>query len=176
MNAPGANIIHPDRNRGNADQPRRYQQRNNWGLVPPQGACNNDACTYCGELNHRQGPNCPLWCKHRNERGIPIVRFNENQRQTAPTQNQQNRAPQANVVSVEESQIEAKEDSFRVLHVQCDCSKCIQVESLPENFVTVLAVTRSRKQYVADKTHEDKTMIDPKVWEAQRQVRQGCLK
>ena len=43
-------------------------------------------------------------------------------------------------------------------------------------FVTVLAVTRSGRQYVAEKAHEDRTMKDPKIWEAQKQVRQGCLK
>ena len=66
---------------------------------------NNAPCTYCGEINHRQGPNCPMWCKHKNERGIPIVRFNENQRQTGPNANQQNRPTQANVVIVEEQDV-----------------------------------------------------------------------
>ena len=50
-------------------------------------------------MNHKQGPNCPLWCKHREERGIPIIRYNN---QRPPTQAQQNRPPQVNVVIVEE--------------------------------------------------------------------------
>ena len=93
MNAPAANIINPDRNRG-------------MGGPPPQGACNMDnvPCTFCATMGHRQGPNCPLWCKHRNERGIPIMKYKDNQRQQGP--NQQNRAPQANVVIVEEPQME----------------------------------------------------------------------
>ena len=80
-NAPATNLVAPDRNREGVGPSRRFQQRNSWAPPPPQGACNmnNAPCTYCGELNHRQGPNSPLWCKHRNERGIPIVRFNKNQ-------------------------------------------------------------------------------------------------
>ena len=45
-----------------------------------------------------------------------------------------------------------------------------------KNSVTVLAVTRSGKQYGAWKAHEDRRMKDPKVWEAQKQVRTGLLK
>ena len=113
---------------------------------------NNAPCTYCGELNHRQGPNCPLWCKHRNERGIPIVRFNENQRQTGPPANQQNRPAQANVVIVEEqdalpysSNQEKDVKELRVLHVECDCLGCKQGDDMSEETASVLAVTRSGK-------------------------------
>ena len=60
---------------------------------------NNEQCTYCGQLNHKQGPNCPLWCKHREEMGIPIIRYDN---QPPLAQVQQNRAPQASVVIVEE--------------------------------------------------------------------------
>ena len=40
----------------------------------------------------------------------------------------------------------------------------------------MLAVTRSGKQYQIGKRVEDKVMKDPKVWEEQKKVRQGCIK
>lgn len=76
-NAPAANVVEPNRNRAMGGPPRRFQGRNNWVPPNPQGNynMNNEPCTYCGQLNHRQGPNWPLWCKHREERGIPIIRY-----------------------------------------------------------------------------------------------------
>ena len=66
-----------DKNRPMGGPLRRFQGRNNWEPPNPQVNCNmnNEQCTYCGQLNHRQGPNCPLWCKHREERCIPIIRY-----------------------------------------------------------------------------------------------------
>ena len=184
-NAPATNLIAPDRNREGGGPARRFQQRNSWGPPPPQGACNmnNVPCTYCGELNHRQGPNCPLWCKHRNERGIPIVRFNENQRQTGPPVNQQNRPAQANVVIVEEQealptvtdQIQNDKD-LRVLHVECDCLECQKEDNILEEPAAVLAVTRSGKQNQKDQKIKEGMFKDPTVWEDQRKVRMGFLK
>ena len=143
----------------------------------------NAPCIYCGELNHRQGSICDLWCKHTNERGIPIVRFNDNQRQPVQNTHQQNRPPQANVVLVEEQDTSSGSDKqeqnvkdLRVLHVQCDCSQCKQKEVVLEKPVTVLAVTRSRKHHQQDKDIEDRVIKDPKVWEEQKKVRMGCLR
>ena len=65
---------------------------------------------------------------------------------------------------------------LRVLHVQCDCSQCKQKEVVLEKPVTVLAVTRSGKQYQQDKDIEDRVIKDPKVWEEQKKVRMGCLR
>ena len=144
---------------------------------------NNAPCTYCGELNHRQGPNCPLWCKHRNERGIPIVRFNANQRQTGPPANQQNRPAQANVVIVEEQEVlptitdqMQNVKDLRVLHVECDCLECQQEGEILDEPAAVLAVTRSGKQYQKDQKVKDGIFKDPTIWEDQRKVRMGCLK
>ena len=123
---------------------------------------NNAPCTYCGELNHRQGPNCPLWCKHRTERSIPIIKFNENQRLTGPNANQQNKPAQANVVIVEEQDVLPHSSK--------------QKEDLLEESATVLAVTRSGKQYQKDKEVKDTMFNDPTVWEEQKKVRMGCVK
>ena len=85
---------------------------------------------------------------------------------------QQNMTPQMNVVIVEEK--ESKDDSTlseatdtKVLHVECDCSGCIQIEDVPDVAADVLAITRSRKQFHEDSDMSDLSVKDPKVWEAQ---------
>lgn len=67
-------------------------------------------------------------------------------------------------------------DYLNVFHVQCDCSKCIRVEEIPNEPAPVLVITRSGGKYVADPVISHKEMKHPQYWENQRQVRQGCLK
>ena len=50
---------------------------------------------------HRIGPLSEMWCKHREERGRPVIRFLEARRgQRQPPGNLQ-QAPQANAVLIE---------------------------------------------------------------------------
>ena len=168
--APQANQVGVDQRRGNQRRNQNQDQNQNNREDPPmnQGQQqwggqqrnynnqnqnrnfqdNNGACYYCGTHGHRQGPNCELWCKHRTERGIPIIRYNDRQNRNQ-NQNQQNQPPaQLNIVMLEE--IEDNPSSVAALqpeHWQCDCTDCIQVEDIPEeSFAEVLAVTRSKKQ------------------------------
>lgn len=137
---------------------------------------NNNACTYCGQSGHRQGPACELWCKHRNERGIPIVRFNDRQERNA---NQQNQPPaQLNVVMleevVEEPQInQGTGGKPHVEHWRCDCMQCMHIEDVQENQVgDVLAVTRSKRDTGKKKAEEQ----DPINWGVQKEIRTGVIK
>ena len=154
-----ANVIAPQganrRYQGPAP-PRRFQNPNNWGYQNRgQNIVQQLPCTYCGTIGHRQGPDCDLWCIHRNDRGIPIIRYNNNNNDNnvPPPQNQQplpqqQRPPgQVNLVILEEVREEPREEqvSGPVLqeqecqfvqgeteHYNCDCSLCIQIEDIPE--------------------------------------------
>ena len=64
----------------------------------------------------------------------------------------------------------------KVLHVECDCSRCIQIEDVPDDAVDVLAITRSGKQFREDLDMSDLSMKGPKVWEAQQKCRNKVLK
>ncbi|MCO5558613.1 hypothetical protein L7F22_012199 [Adiantum nelumboides] len=171
--SPQANRVQTD-NRGPRGPPRRFQQRS-WGPPAPNtcGASTSaGACTYCGG-DHRQGPDCPLWCKHREERGIPIIRYDQGKQQM-----QQNPTPQTNVVIVEELEVkDSKElNDTKVLHIDCDCSTCIQVEDVPEAAAEVLAVTRSGKEFGNESDISDLSLKDSKVWDAQQECRNKVLK
>ncbi|MCO5615024.1 hypothetical protein L7F22_069312 [Adiantum nelumboides] len=171
--SPQANTVQTD-NRGPRGPPRRFQQRS-WG-PPALNTCGAStsagACTYCGG-DHRQGPDCPLWCKHREERGIPIIRYDQGKQQM-----QQNPTPQTNVVIVEELEVkDSKElNDTKVLHIDCDCSTCIQVEDVLEAAAEVLAVTRSGKEFRNESDISDLSLKDSKVWDAQQECRNKVLK
>lgn len=113
----------------------------------PQGSQdfrNTLRCTYCEKEGHRQGPACDLWCKHRNERGIPITRFVGNpqdQRGKMPSQ----QTTQLNAVIVTEPQYLA--DSDLVDHVACDCSECVaQGIAGDDKDASAMVVTRAAKK------------------------------
>ncbi|MCO5607848.1 hypothetical protein L7F22_062050 [Adiantum nelumboides] len=75
----------------------------------------NHPCTYCGISGHRQGPECPLWCKHRSERGMPIVQYNNRGNQP-----QQRPPAQLNAVILEEVEPEQPEDYLKTIQQESD--------------------------------------------------------
>ena len=81
------------------------------------------------------------------------------------------------VRQIDEPVVQKQQGDYpNVLHVQCDCSNCTQVEEIPEKLASVLVITRSGGKYVADSVRSHKEMKHPQYWENQRQVRQECLK
>ncbi|MCO5602380.1 hypothetical protein L7F22_056511 [Adiantum nelumboides] len=153
----------------------------------------NHPCTYCGISGHRQGPECPLWCKHRSERGMPIVQYNNRGNQP-----QQRPPAQLNAVILEEVEPEQPEDYLKTIqqesddilradkdccskgktskHFQCDCTECISIEEVPDNqkIPETMAVTRSGKK---KEVHvQEKGEQQPMDWSAQDQIRMGVLK
>ncbi|MCO5602281.1 hypothetical protein L7F22_056410 [Adiantum nelumboides] len=153
----------------------------------------NHPCTYCGISGHRQGPECPLWCKHRSERGIPIVQYNNRGNQP-----QQRPPAQLNAVILEEVEPEQPKDYLKTIqqesddilrankdccskgktskHFQCDCTECISIEEVPDDqkIPETMAVTRSGKK---KEVHvQEKGEQQPMDWSAQDQIRMGVLK
>ncbi|MCO5579663.1 hypothetical protein L7F22_033520 [Adiantum nelumboides] len=153
----------------------------------------NHPCTYCGISGHRQGPECPLWCKHRSERGMPIVQYNNRGNQP-----QQRPPAQLNAVILEEVEPEQPEDYLKTIqqksddilqadkdccskgktskHFQCDCTECISIEEVPDDqkIPETMAVTRSGKK---KEVHvQEKGEQQPMDWSAQDQIRMGVLK
>ncbi|MCO5552189.1 hypothetical protein L7F22_005700 [Adiantum nelumboides] len=153
----------------------------------------NHPCTYCGISGHRQGPECPLWCKHRSERGMPIVQYNNRGNQP-----QQRPPAQLNAVILEEVEPEQPEDYLKTIqqesddilradkdccskgktskHFQCDCTECISIEDVPDDqkIPETMAVTRSGKK---KEVHvQEKGEQQPMDWSAQDQIRMGVLK
>ena len=94
-------------------------------------------------MRNRQGPACDLWCKHRNERGIPITRFVGNtQDHRGKSSSQQ--TTQLNAVIVTNDQYLA--DSDLVDHVACDYSECItQGIADADEDASAMVVTRAAK-------------------------------
>ncbi|MCO5600843.1 hypothetical protein L7F22_054959 [Adiantum nelumboides] len=151
-NAPGVDAMIPG---GNQVRQSNYRNWNNQGpnqrLQAQAAGWNNQRnqdrdggnhpCTYCGISGHRQGPECPLWCKHRSERGMPIVQYNNRGNQP-----QQRPPAQLNAVILEEVEPEQPEDYLKTIqqesddilradkdccskgktskHFQCDCTEC----------------------------------------------------
>ncbi|MCO5607031.1 hypothetical protein L7F22_061222 [Adiantum nelumboides] len=180
--------------------PERMQQRGNApgvDAVIPEGNQDRDGgnhpCTYCGISGHRQGPECPLWCKHRSERGMPIVQYNNRGNQP-----QQRPPAQLNAVILEEVEPEQPEDYLKTIqqesdnilradkdccskgktskHFQCDCTECISIEEVPDDqkIPETMAVTRSGKK---KEVHvQEKGEQQPMDWSAQDQIRMGVLK
>ncbi|MCO5565206.1 hypothetical protein L7F22_018879 [Adiantum nelumboides] len=130
----------------------------------------NHPCTYCGISGHRQGPQCPLWCKHRSERGMPIVQYNNRGNQP-----QQRPPAQLNAVILEEVEPEQPEDYLKTIQQESDDilradKDCCNDQKIPET----MAVTRSRKK---KEVHvQEKGEQQPMDWSAQDQIRMGVLK
>ncbi|MCO5582312.1 hypothetical protein L7F22_036206 [Adiantum nelumboides] len=203
-NAPGVDAVIPG---GNQVRQSNYRNWNNQGpnqrLQAQAAGWNNQRnqdrdggnhpCTYCGISGHRQGPECPLWCKHRSERGMPIVQYNNRGNQP-----QQRPPAQLNAVILEEVEPEQPEDYLKTIqhesddilradkdccskektskHFQCDCTECISIEEVPDDqkIPETMAVTRSRKK---KEVHvQEKREQQPMDWSAQDQIRMGVLK
>ncbi|MCO5569066.1 hypothetical protein L7F22_022772 [Adiantum nelumboides] len=203
-NAPGVDAVIPG---GNQVRQSNYKNWNNQGpnqrLQAQAAGWNNQRnqardggnhpCTYCGISGHRQGPECPLWCKHRSERGIPIVQYNNRGNQP-----QQRPPAQLNAVILEEVEPEQPEDYLKTIqqesddilradkdccskgktskHFQCDCTECISIEEVPDDqkIPETMAVTRSGKK---KEVHvQEKGEQQPMDWSAQDQIRMGVLK
>ncbi|MCO5566380.1 hypothetical protein L7F22_020057 [Adiantum nelumboides] len=203
-NAPGVDAVIPG---GNQVRQSNYRNWNNQGpnqrLQAQAAEWNNQRnqdrdggnhpCTYCGISSHRQGPECPLWCKHRSERGMPIVQYNNRGNQP-----QQRPPAQLNAVILEEVEPEQPEDYLKTIqqesddilradkdccskgktskHFQCDCTECISIEEVPDDqkIPKTMAVTRSGKK---KEVHvQEKGEQQPMDWSAQDQIRMGVLK
>ncbi|MCO5577484.1 hypothetical protein L7F22_031315 [Adiantum nelumboides] len=203
-NAPGVDAVIPG---GNQVRQSNYRNWNNQGpnqrLQAQAAGWNNQRnqdrdggnhpCTYCGISGHRQGPECPLWCKHRSERGIPIVQYNNRGNQP-----QQRPPAQLNAVILEEVEPEQPEDYLKIIqqesddilradkdccrkgktskHFQCDCTECISIEEVTDDqkIPETMAVTRSGKK---KEVHvQEKGEQQPMDWSAQDQIRMGVLK
>ncbi|MCO5588364.1 hypothetical protein L7F22_042319 [Adiantum nelumboides] len=180
--------------------PERMQQRGNApgvDAVIPGGNQDRDGgnhpCTYCGISGHRQGLECPLWCKHRSERGMPIVQYNNRGNQP-----QQRPPAQLNAVILEEVEPEQPEDYLKTIqqesddilradkdccskgktskHFQCDCTECISIEEVPDDqkIPETMAVTKSGKKKEAHV--QEKGEQQPMDWSTQDQIRMGVLK
>ena len=80
------NQILPTHQNRNYNRPvRPFYQRQNW---QPQDAGTSSGvlkCTYCDKEGHKCGPDCELWCKHREERGVPVVKYPQGNRGGRPT-------------------------------------------------------------------------------------------
>ncbi|MCO5583615.1 hypothetical protein L7F22_037528 [Adiantum nelumboides] len=125
-NAPGVDAVIPG---GNQVRQSNYRNWNNQGpnqrLQAQAAGWNNQRnqdrdggnhpCTYCGISGHRQGPECPLWCKHRSERGMPIVQYNNRGNQP-----QQRPPAQLNAVILEEVEPEQPEDYLKTIQQESD--------------------------------------------------------
>ena len=140
---------------------------------------NNISCYYCGKMGHRQGPACDLWCRHRTDRGMPVMQYNDRQEGTS---NNQNTAPaQLNVVLLEELppntvKVNPSTSTAQTAHWNCDCADCIQVETAPEDtIIQSLAITRSKKSY-SQPVDKDKENEHPIEWKAQKDIRTGVIK
>ncbi|MCO5595037.1 hypothetical protein L7F22_049074 [Adiantum nelumboides] len=203
-NAPGVDAVIPG---GNQVRQSNYRNWNNQGpnqrLQAQAVGWNNQRnqdrdggnhpCTYCGISGHRQGLECPLWCKHRSERGMPIVQYNNRGNQP-----QQRPPAQLNAVILEEVEPEQPEDYLKTIqqesddilradkdccskgktskHFQCDCTECISIEEVPDDqkIPETMAVTRSGKK---KEVHvQEKGEQQPMDWSAQDQIRMGVLK
>ncbi|MCO5613191.1 hypothetical protein L7F22_067467 [Adiantum nelumboides] len=203
-NAPGVDAVIPG---GNQVRQSNYKNWNNQGpnqrLQAQAAGWNNQRnqdrdggnhpCTYCGISGHRQGPECPLWCKHRSERRIPIVQYNNRGNQP-----QQRPPAQLNAVILEEVEPEQPEDYLKIIqqesddilradkdccrkgktskHFQCDCTEFISIEEVTDDqkIPETMAVTRSGKK---KEVHvQEKGEQQPMDWSAQDQIRMGVLK
>ncbi|MCO5576147.1 hypothetical protein L7F22_029955 [Adiantum nelumboides] len=125
-NAPGVDAVIPG---GNQVRQSNYRNWNNQGpnqrLQAQAAGWNNQRnqdrdggnhpCTYCGISGHRQGPECPLWCKHISERGMPIVQYNNRGNQP-----QQRPPAQLNAVILEEVEPEQPEDYLKTIQQESD--------------------------------------------------------
>ncbi|MCO5574214.1 hypothetical protein L7F22_027996 [Adiantum nelumboides] len=187
------------RNWNNRGPNQRFRNQGGWmnqGNQNFQAADANVPCNYCGASGHRQGPGCSLWCKHRTERGIPIIRY--------PNKPEPSQQPpvQLNAMILEEMEVgtskkwmneaipERSSDSklqaefpqegqvYDIHHFQCDCTKCVNAnkteekDKAPESMV----VTRSGVKGETAKHSEKGKEKFPIDWGEQDQVRKGVMK
>ncbi|MCO5592411.1 hypothetical protein L7F22_046414 [Adiantum nelumboides] len=187
------------RNWNNRGPNQRFRNQGGWmnqGNQNFQAADANAPCNYCGASGHRHGPDCSLWCKHRTERGIPIIRY------TNKPEPSQQPPVQLNAVILEEMEVgtskkwmneaipERSSDSklqaeipqegqvYDIHHFQCDCTKCVNAnnteekDKAPESMV----VTRSGVKGETAKHSEKGKEKFPIDWGEQDQVRKGVMK
>ncbi|MCO5564585.1 hypothetical protein L7F22_018249 [Adiantum nelumboides] len=183
------------RNWNNRGPNQRFRNQGGWmnqGNQNFQAADTNAPCNYYGASGHRQGLDCSLWCKHRTEQGIPIIRYNNK-----PESSQQPPV-QLNAVILEEmevgtskkwmneaipersseSKLQAKIPQegqvYDIQHFQCDCTKCVNAnnteekDKAPESMV----VTRSGVKGETAKHSEKGKEKFPIDWGEQDQVKQ----
>ncbi|MCO5552503.1 hypothetical protein L7F22_006015 [Adiantum nelumboides] len=187
------------RNWNNRGPNQRFRNQGGWmnqGNQNFQAADANAPCDYCGASGHRQGPDCSLWCKHRTERDIPIIRY------TNKPEPSQQPPVQLNAVILEEmevwtskkwmneaipersfdsklqAEIPLKGQVYDIHHFQCDCTKCVNAnnteekDKAPESMV----VTRSGVKGETAKHSEKGKEEFPIDWGEQDQVRKGVMK
>ena len=141
--------------------PRSFPPRPTWQRQQNHVGQGELVCDYCAQAGHRIGPMCELWCKHWEERGRPVIRFQEAGRGQRPPPCNVQQVPQANMVLIELAS--DQEESYNVspghkeastkgdfqvcnvshsLQMKCDCSSCIQIECCEE--IESLAVKSQR--------------------------------
>ncbi|MCO5574218.1 hypothetical protein L7F22_028000 [Adiantum nelumboides] len=187
------------RNWNNRVPNQRFRNQGDWmnqGNQNFQAADANAPCNYCGASAHIQGPDCSLWCKHRIERGIPIIRY--------PNKPEPSQQPpvQLNAVILEEMEVgtskkwmneaipERSSDSklqaeipqegqvYDIHHFQCDCTKCVNAnnteekDKAPESMVVTRLGVKGETAKHSEKGKE-KFPID---WGEQDRVRKGVMK
>ncbi|MCO5559307.1 hypothetical protein L7F22_012903 [Adiantum nelumboides] len=187
------------RNWNNRGPNQRFRNQGGWmnqGNQNFQAADANAPCNYCGASGHRQGLDCSLWCKHRTERGIPIIRYNNK-----PESSQQPLV-QLNTVILEEmevgtskkwmneaipkrsseSKLQAKIPQegqvYDIHHFQCDCTKCVNANNTEEKDKapeSMVVTTSGVKEELAKHSEKGKEKF-PIDWGEQDQVRKEVLK
>ncbi|MCO5602916.1 hypothetical protein L7F22_057056 [Adiantum nelumboides] len=156
----------------------------------------NAPCNYCGASGHRQGPDCSLWCKHRTERGIPIIRYSNKpessqqppvqlnavileEMEVGTSKKWMNEAiPERSSESKLQTEIPQEGQVYDIHHFQCDCTKCVNANNTEEKDKAPksMVVTRSGVKGETAKHSEkgkEKFLID---WGEQDQVRKGVMK
>ncbi|MCO5596420.1 hypothetical protein L7F22_050482 [Adiantum nelumboides] len=187
------------RNWNNRGPNQRFRNQGGWmnqGNQNFQAADANAPCNYCGASGHRQGPDCSLWCKHRTERGIPIIRYNNKpessqqppvqlnavileEMEVGTSKKWMNEAiPERSFESKLQAKIPQEGQVYDIHHFQCDCTKCVNAnnteekDKAPESMV----VTRSGVKGETAKHSEKGKEKFPIDWGEQDQVRKGVMK
>ncbi|MCO5569760.1 hypothetical protein L7F22_023475 [Adiantum nelumboides] len=174
---------------------QRFRNQGGWmnqGNQNFQAVDANAPCNYCGASGHRQGPDCSLWCKHRTERGIPIIRYNNKpessqqppvqlnavileEMEVGTSKKWMNEAiPERSSESKLQAEIPQEGQVYDIHHFQCDCTKCVNAnntkekDKAPESMV----VTRSGVKGETAKHSEKGKEKFPIDWGEQDQVKQ----
>ncbi|MCO5584781.1 hypothetical protein L7F22_038713 [Adiantum nelumboides] len=161
-----------------------------------QAADANAPCNYCGALGHRQGPDCSLWCKHRTERGILIIRYSNKpessqqppvqlnamileEMEVGTSKKWMNEAiPERSSKSKLQAKIPQEGQVYDIHHFQCDCTKCVNANNTEEKDKAPkpMVVTRSGVKGETTKHSEKGKEKFPIDWGEQDQVRKGVMK
>ncbi|MCO5599353.1 hypothetical protein L7F22_053454 [Adiantum nelumboides] len=187
------------RNWNNRGPNQRFRNQGGWmnqGNQNFQAADANAPCSYCGASGHRQGPDCSLWCKHRTERGIPIIQYNNKpessqqplvqlnavileEMEVGTSKKWMNEAiPERSFESKLQAEIPQEGQVYDIHHFQCDCTKCVNAnntkekDKAPESMV----VTRSGVKGETAKHSEKGKEKFPIDWGEHDQVRKGVMK